>query len=172
MHQRTDYIYKSSPGTHPRGQTTKDIKAFLIPLEHKHQEKDYKRANKSSPGARFSTPGDRLHKNSRTSLPLGLPYSGKFSREQIFANHQQTRQEKNFAIFIFATRSRYPTTPPTIFLTQMVTLSMNFNVKTIVRRQHAYQSVSVAVGKELPCQREGANSEDLFAVAVMTGELS
>ena len=66
------YIYKSSPGTHPRGQTTKDIKAFLMPLEHKHQEKDYKRANKSSPGARFSTPGDRLHKHSRTSLPLGL----------------------------------------------------------------------------------------------------
>ena len=28
--------------------------------------------------------------------------------------------------------------------------------------------MSVAVGEELPCQREGANSEDLFAVAVMT----
>ena len=28
--------------------------------------------------------------------------------------------------------------------------------------------MSVAVGKELPYQREGANSEDLFAVAVMT----
>ena len=63
-----------------------------------------------------------------------IPYSGKFSRAQIFANHQQTRQEKNFAIFIFATRSRYPTTPPTIFFTQMVTLSMNFNAKTTVRR--------------------------------------
>ena len=101
-----------------------------------------------------------------------VPYSGKFSRAQIFMNHQQTHQEKNFAIFIFATRSRYPTTPPTIFLTQMVTLSMNLNVKTTVRRQHAYQNVSVAVSKELPCQREGANSEDVFAVAVMTGKLS
>ena len=40
--------------------------------------------------------------------------------------------------------------------------------KTLAR----YQSVSGAVGKELQCQREGANSEDLFAVAVMTGELS
>ena len=29
-------------------------------------------------------------------------------------------------------------------------------------------SVAVSVGEELPCQREGANSEDLFAVAVMT----
>ena len=28
--------------------------------------------------------------------------------------------------------------------------------------------MSVAVGEELPCQRKGANSEDLFAVAVMT----
>ena len=28
--------------------------------------------------------------------------------------------------------------------------------------------MSVAVGEELPYQREGANSEDLFAVAVMT----
>ena len=32
---------------------------------------------------------------------MRIPYSGKFSRTQIFANHQQTRQEKNFAIFIF-----------------------------------------------------------------------
>ena len=30
-------------------------------------------------------------------------------------NHQQTPHEKNFAIFIFATGSRYPTTPPTIY---------------------------------------------------------
>ena len=43
-----------------------------------------------------------------------IPYSGKFSRAQIFVNHWQTRQEINFAIFIFATRSRYLTTPPTI----------------------------------------------------------
>ena len=63
-----------------------------------------------------------------------LPYSGKFLRAQIFANHQQTRQEKNFAIFIFATRSRYLTTPPTISHMEMVTLSVYFNVKTTVRR--------------------------------------
>ena len=99
-----------------------------------------------------------------------LPHSWKFSRAEIFANHQQTRQEKNFAIFIFATRSRYLTTPPTISRMEMVTLSVYFNVKTTVRRQHAYQNVSVAVGEKLPCQREGANSEDLFAVAVMTGK--
>ena len=54
---------------------------------------------------------------------------------------------------------------------EMVTLSVYFNIKMTVRCYHAYQSVSVAVGKELPCQREGANSEDLFAVVVMTGEL-
>ena len=63
-----------------------------------------------------------------------IPYSGKFSRAQIFANHQQTRQEKNFAIFIFAIRSRYLTTPPTISRMEMVTLSVYFNVKTTVRR--------------------------------------
>ena len=101
-----------------------------------------------------------------------LPYSGKFSRAQIFANHQQIRQENNFTIFIFATRSRYLTTPPTIPRKEMATHSVYFNVKTTVRGKDAYQSVSVAVGEELPCQREGANSEDLFAVAVMTGELS
>ena len=31
--------------------------------------------------------------------------------------------------------------------------------------------MSVTVGKTLSCQREGANPENLFAVAVMTGEL-
>ena len=51
-----------------------------------------------------------------------------------FREHQQTRQEKNFAIFIFATRSRYLTTPPTIFRMEMVTFSVYFNVKTTVRR--------------------------------------
>ena len=50
----------------------------------------------------------------------------------------------------------------------MVTLSMYFNIKMTVRCWHAYQSVSVTVGEELPYQREGANSKDLFAVAVMT----
>ena len=57
---------------------------------------------------------------------------------------------------------------------EMVTLSVYFNVEAIVRHYHAYQSVSIAVGeknKKLPCQRKGANSEDLFAVVVTTGEL-
>ena len=55
---------------------------------------------------------------------------------------------------------------------EMVTLSVYFNVEAIVRHYHAYQSVSITVGKKtLPCQGKGANSEDLFAVAVMTGEL-
>ena len=44
-----------------------------------------------------------------------------------------------------------------------------FNVKTIVRHHHAYQSALVAVSENLACQREGANSENPFAVAVMTG---
>ena len=60
------------------------------------------------------------------------------------------------------------TTLPTIFHMKMATLS---NVETIVRHYYAYQSVSVAVGEKLPCQWEGANSEDLFAVAVTTGKL-
>ena len=55
---------------------------------------------------------------------------------------------------------------------EMVTLSVYFKVKAIVRHYHAYQSVSITVSeKKLPCQRKGANSEGLFAVAVMTGEL-
>ena len=33
-----------------------------------------------------------------------------------------------------------------------------FNIETIVTRYLAYQSVWVAVGEELPCQREQANS--------------
>ena len=111
----------------------------------------------------------KLHQDALI-IDYRIPYSGKFLRAQIFVNHQQTRQEKNFVIFIFATRSRYLTTPPTISRMEMVTLSVYFNVKMTVRRWHAYQSVSVAVSEELQCQREGANSEDLFAVAVMTAK--
>ena len=48
---------------------------------------------------------------------------------------------------------------------------MYFNVETIVRGNHAYKSMWVAVAEELPCQREQVNSKDSFAVAVMTGEL-
>ena len=44
----------------------------------------------------------------------------------------------------------------------------HFNV---LRCYHAYQSVSVAVAKKLPCQRERSNSEDLLTVARMTGKL-
>ena len=54
----------------------------------------------------------------------------------------------------------------------MVNLSVYFNFEAIVRHYYAYQSMSIAVGeKKLPCQRKGANSEDVFAVAVTTGEL-
>ena len=37
-------------------------------------------------------------------------------------------------------------------------LRVYFNIEMIVRHYLAYQSVWVAVGKELPCQREQANS--------------
>ena len=63
-----------------------------------------------------------------------IPYSGKFLRAQIFANHQQTRQGINFVIFILATRSQYLTTLPTIPHMEMVTLSMYFNFKMTGRR--------------------------------------
>ena len=69
------------------------------------------------------------------------------------------------------TRSRYLTAPPTTYRMKTVILSVYFNIKMTIRHYDAYQSVSVAVGAKLPCQREGANSEDLFAVVVMTGEL-
>ena len=39
------------------------------------------------------------------SVRTHIPYSGKFSRAQIFVNQQRTLQENNFAILI-ATRSR------------------------------------------------------------------
>ena len=44
-----------------------------------------------------------------------------------------------------------------------------YNVETIVRRHHDYQSALVAVSEKLACQRKGANSENPFAVVVMTG---
>ena len=48
---------------------------------------------------------------------------------------------------------------------------MQFSVDVMVRSYHAYQSVwEAVVGEELACQRERANSEDPFAVAVMKGE--
>ena len=53
---------------------------------------------------------------------------------------------------------------PTITVWRWLPSACIFNVETIARF-HAYQSVVVAVGEKLPCQREEANSEDLFAVA-------
>ena len=79
-----------------------------------------------------------------------------------------TRQEKNFAIYIFATRSRYLTTPPTISRLEMMTPSV-LHVFQRQNNSNMLAHLSKHVGR---CQREGANSEDLFAVAVMTGELS
>ena len=63
------------PWNPPQGTDYKRHKSLpLMPLEHKHQETDYKRANKSSPGASFSTPGDRLatqtqQDNAKSILP-------------------------------------------------------------------------------------------------------
>ena len=50
-------------------------------------------------------------------------------------------------------------------------LSTYFNVEMILRGYHTYESMWVDVGKELPCQRERATSEDPFTVTVTTGEL-
>ena len=87
--------------------------------------------------------------------------------EEFCKHHQQTCQETIF----FATRSWCLTTPPTISYMKMVTLSVYFNSETIVRHYHTYQSVWVAVSKKLPCEREGVNSEGLFAVVFTTGDL-
>ena len=74
------------------------------------------------------------------------------------------RSEKKFRDFYFCDKVTCLTAPPTISRMEMVTHSVYFQrrndgkISTLI-------SVSVAVGKKLPCQREGANSEDLFAVA-------
>ena len=72
----------------------------------------------------------------------------------MFTNHQHAR--KIFCGFYFRDKvTMTDHTPykwwPTVCI---------FNVETIVRL-----SKSVAVSEKLPCQREGPNSEDLFAVA-------
>ena len=100
-----------------------------------------------------------------------VPYSGKFSRAQSFCESPTNTPGKKFCDFYFRDKVTISDHTPKISRMEMVTLSVYFNVKTTVRRYHAYQSVSVAVGEELPCQREGANSKDLFAVAVMTGSI-
>ena len=103
---------------------------------------------------------------------LYVPYSGKFSRAQIFTNHQQTRQEKKFHDFNFCDKVTISDHTPYNLPHE------NGDPQRVFQRQNdsktlahfiKYQSASVAVDKELPCQREGANSKDLFAVAVMTG---
>ena len=79
---REDLYYVVWPLVHPeKGLRGRLIFLYVVRLSvlweglwHKHQETDYKRTNKSSPRAPFNTPGDRLHKHSRTSLPLG-PFS-------------------------------------------------------------------------------------------------
>ena len=64
---------------------------------------------------------------------------------------------------------------PYYFVREMVTLhrksSLHYNVEEIARGYHTYQTVWVAVGDKLPCQREQANSEDPFAVAVTKHKL-
>ena len=64
---------------------------------------------------------------------------------------------------------------PYYFAREMATLprksSLHYNIEEIARGYHIYQSMWVAVGDKLPCQREQANSKDPFAVAVMKGEL-
>ena len=79
-------------------------------------------------------------------------------------------------MFNFATRSRSLTTPPTTSCMEMVTLPGNsvcisIHIEMIVRGYHAYQNMWIAVGEELPRQRERANFEGSFAVAVTAGEL-
>ena len=58
------------------------------------------------------------------------------------------------------------------FVREMATLPRKSSLHyEIARGYHTYQSMWVAVGNKLPCQREQANYEDPFAVAVMKGEL-
>ena len=77
----------------------------------------------------------------------------------MFANHQHAR--KKFLRFLFSRQGHddwpHPLQFPAWKWWPTVCI---FSVKTIVRL-----SKSVAVSEKLPCQREGANSEDLFAVA-------
>ena len=64
-----------------------------------------------------------------------IPYSGKFFASTNFRESPTNTPGKNFCDFYFrVTRSRYLTTPPTIFRMEIVTLSVYFNVKTTVRR--------------------------------------
>ena len=77
----------------------------------------------------------------------------------MFANHQQAR--KMFLRFLFSRQGHDVWPQPLQFPAwKWWPTACIFNVETIVRL-----SKSVAVSEKLPCQREEANSEDLFAVA-------
>ena len=109
----------------------------------------------------------------RISSVSVIPYSGTFSRAQIFANHRQTCQEKNFAIFIFATKVTISDHTPYNFL------HVNGDLQHVFQHQNDSKTLaclSKRVGhcqQNLPCQREGADSEIyLWLHVVMTGELS
>ena len=80
---------------------------------------------------------------------------GNFREHKFSQITNKHASKKNFMIFIFMTRSQCLTAPPTISSMEMVTLSVLFQ-----RRNNSkistlnYQSVSVAVGEKLLCQRE------------------
>ena len=71
------------------------------------------------------------------AMRLGLKFTlvkyhiaGNFREHKFSANHQKARQEKKFAIIIFATRSQYLTTPPTIFR------MLNGDLQRVFQRQN------------------------------------
>ena len=49
--------------------------------------------------------------------------------------------------------------------------SVHLNIETMVKGYHTYENVWVIVGKQLPCQRERANSKDPVTVSVTKAEL-
>ena len=110
-----------------------------------------------------------LHNVTRS---IYVPYSGKFLGHKFRELPTHTVRKKIFVTFIFATRYRCLTTPPTISRKEMVILSMYFNVETIARCYHAYQNVyrSLSV-RNCHDKGGGANSENVSAVVVTTSEL-
>ena len=75
-------------------------------------------------------------------------------------------------IFIFTTRVTISDHTPYNFSHANGDLSMYFNIKTTHSKTLARLSKRVGCCQKKTAKRkEGANSEDLFAVAVMTGEL-
>ena len=75
-------------------------------------------------------------------------------------------------IFIFTTRVTISDHTPYNFSHANGDLSMYFNIKTTHSKTLARLSKCVGCCQKKTAKRkEGANSKDLFAVAVMTGEL-